>query len=365
MPRLANERKQRERDCLNQEAEHERVPPADPVDQCARHQPGGQGGGAADRERETRVRERDPAHVVQVDDREWEDDAVAERVHDAACLDEPDGARKVRVEPAEVGRQRSHGVLRYPPCSSRPGSRRCGWPRPSSSHAARPTRPRSVDVELRHDGVSGFGEAAPIERYDESAESARAFVDGGGGAALRRWTRSRSRRSRRGCASGPASRRPRRRSTRRSTTSAGSSPACPSGGCSGCGGKGRRPRGRSGSAIPTTWRDAPSRCAARFKRLKLKLGGGTGSTSSASAPCASVTDVPLQVDVNEAWSLDEALEALPQLAELGVQYCEQPLPRRRPRRAGAEAPLAAPDLRRRGLPHAGRRCRLRRAGARA
>src|SRR5690242_949175 len=31
-------------------------------------------------------------------------------------------------------------------------------------------------VELRHDGVSGFGEAAPIERYDESAESAQAFA---------------------------------------------------------------------------------------------------------------------------------------------------------------------------------------------
>ena len=38
-----------------------------------------------------------------------------------------------------------------------------------------------------------------------------------------------------------------------------------------------------------------------------------------------VTDLPLQVDVNEWWSLDEALEALPQLAELGVAYCEQPL----------------------------------------
>jgi L-alanine-DL-glutamate epimerase-like enolase superfamily enzyme len=35
--------------------------------------------------------------------------------------------------------------------------------------------------------------------------------------------------------------------------------------------------------------------------------------------------VPLQVDVNEAWSLDEALELLPQLAALGVEYCEQPL----------------------------------------
>ncbi len=42
--------------------------------------------------------------------------------------------------------------------------------------------------------------------------------------------------------------------------------------------------------------------------------------------CARVTELPLQVDVNEYWSLDEALEALPRLAELGVQYCEQPLP---------------------------------------
>ncbi|HEY8104144.1 MAG TPA: hypothetical protein VIE18_06485, partial [Gaiellaceae bacterium] len=34
-----------------------------------------------------------------------------------------------------------------------------------------------VQVELRHDGVSGFGEAAPIERYDESAASALAYVE--------------------------------------------------------------------------------------------------------------------------------------------------------------------------------------------
>ena len=30
-------------------------------------------------------------------------------------------------------------------------------------------------VELRHSGVSGFGEAAAIERYDESAASAQAW----------------------------------------------------------------------------------------------------------------------------------------------------------------------------------------------
>src|SRR3954470_3721112 len=39
---------------------------------------------------------------------------------------------------------------------------------------------RVVVVELRHDGVSGFGEAAPIERYDESPASAVAFLEDAG-----------------------------------------------------------------------------------------------------------------------------------------------------------------------------------------
>src|SRR6187401_1871127 len=34
-----------------------------------------------------------------------------------------------------------------------------------------------VEVELRHEGVSGFGEAAPIDRYHESAQSALQFVE--------------------------------------------------------------------------------------------------------------------------------------------------------------------------------------------
>jgi L-alanine-DL-glutamate epimerase-like enolase superfamily enzyme len=65
----------------------------------------------------------------------------------------------------------------------------------------------------------------------------------------------------------------------------------------------------------------------RFRRLKLKLGGGDGLDVERVRSVRGIAgDVPLQVDVNEAWSLDEALEALPQLAELGVAYCEQPLP---------------------------------------
>jgi len=64
----------------------------------------------------------------------------------------------------------------------------------------------------------------------------------------------------------------------------------------------------------------------RFHRLKLKLGGRDGLDVERVQAVRGVTGLPLQVDVNEYWSLEEALEALPALAEAGVQYCEQPLP---------------------------------------
>ena len=63
-----------------------------------------------------------------------------------------------------------------------------------------------------------------------------------------------------------------------------------------------------------------------YRRLKLKLGGRDGLDVARVQAVRGVTDLPLQVDVNEAWSLDQALEALPQLDGLGVAYCEQPLP---------------------------------------
>ncbi len=64
----------------------------------------------------------------------------------------------------------------------------------------------------------------------------------------------------------------------------------------------------------------------RFRRLKLKLGGRDGLDVERVRAVRAATDLPLQVDVNEYWDLDEALEAVPQLATLGVQYVEQPLP---------------------------------------
>jgi L-alanine-DL-glutamate epimerase-like enolase superfamily enzyme len=65
---------------------------------------------------------------------------------------------------------------------------------------------------------------------------------------------------------------------------------------------------------------------ARFHRLKLKLGGRDGLDVERVRAVRSVTSLPLQVDVNEYWALDEALEAIPELAGLGVAYVEQPLP---------------------------------------
>ncbi len=62
------------------------------------------------------------------------------------------------------------------------------------------------------------------------------------------------------------------------------------------------------------------------------------STSIACRRCGRVTELPLQVDVNEYWTLDEALDAIPQLSAIGVDYVEQPLPAGDP---------AGPELKRR------------------
>ncbi len=66
--------------------------------------------------------------------------------------------------------------------------------------------------------------------------------------------------------------------------------------------------------------------ATEFKGLKLKLGGRDGLDVERVKAVRGVWPGSIRVDVNEGWdALDEALEALPQLAELGVEYCEQPM----------------------------------------
>ena len=190
------------------------------------------------------------------------------------------------------------------------------------SRSARDTEDVVV-VELRHSGVSGFGEAQPLDHYGESVESARAYVEehaellGDDPFAVEE----------------VMDRLPARELAARAALDAalhdlqGKLLGQPVWRLLGL----RRP------GPPTSWTvwlgdpDDMARRAEkvleRFRRLKLKLGGRDGlDVGRVRAVRGVAGDLPLQVDVNEAWSLDEALEALPTLAELRVQYCEQPLP---------------------------------------
>ena len=179
-----------------------------------------------------------------------------------------------------------------------------------------------VHVELEHDGVRGFGEAAPIVRYDESAESALAYVEehaellGDDPFALEEIF----------------DRLPPREYAARAALDAALYDL-----------QGRltgepvwRLLGLRRAGPPTSWTiwlgdpddmaRRAERVRGRFRRLKLKLGARDGLDVERVRAVRGVAEQPLQVDVNEGWDEAEALESLPQLAELGVQYCEQPLP---------------------------------------
>ncbi len=194
-----------------------------------------------------------------------------------------------------------------------------------------------VHVEITHDGVSGFGEAAPIERYSETAESALAYVEehaealGDDPFALEEIE------SRLAPAEWAA----------RSAIDAALHDL-----------QGKllgqpvwKLLGLRRQGPPTSWTiwlgdpDDMARRAARasdsFLRLKLKLGARDGRDVDRVRAVRDATQLPLQVDVNEYWTLDEALDSVPQLAELGVDYCEQPLPAGDPggARLKAESPI--------------------------
>ena len=66
--------------------------------------------------------------------------------------------------------------------------------------------------------------------------------------------------------------------------------------------------------------------AARFRVLKVKLGGGNDREMIETV--RSVTNVPIYVDVNQGWKdKHQALETIHWLAEQGIEFVEQPLPK--------------------------------------
>jgi L-alanine-DL-glutamate epimerase-like enolase superfamily enzyme len=177
-----------------------------------------------------------------------------------------------------------------------------------------------VQVELRLGEHTGYGEAAPIDRYDESAQSALEFLEahadsvGDDPFAI----------------DDVLSRLPREQFAARAALDAalhdlqGKLVGLPL----------WRLLGLRPAGPPTSWTiwlgdpddmarraEAVAR-AGRFRRLKLKLGGRDGLDVERVRAVRGATELPLQVDVNEAWSLAEALEYLPQLE---IEYCEQPL----------------------------------------
>lgn len=180
-----------------------------------------------------------------------------------------------------------------------------------------------VQVSVTHAGHRGYGEAAPISRYGESAESARSFVEEHGSLlgddpfALEEIGE-------------------------RLTTVPGEQAAKAALDAALHDLQGKllgipvfRLLGLPRSGPPTSWTiwlgdpddmaRRAERAASTYRRLKLKLGGGDGLDVERVRAVRQVTDLPLMVDVNEWWSLEEALDALPRLGRLGVEYCEQPL----------------------------------------
>jgi L-alanine-DL-glutamate epimerase-like enolase superfamily enzyme len=174
-----------------------------------------------------------------------------------------------------------------------------------------------VQVEITHDGITGYGEAAPIARYAESAESALAWLEdvdlGHDPFAL----------------DGIEERLPHGDRAARAAVDAalydlqGKLTGLPV----------HRLLGLRRDGPPTSWTiwlgdpDDMARRTERilgrgFERLKLKLGGFDGLDVHRVSAVRGVTDLPLMCDANEAWSLEEALEIIPQL---DVEYVEQPL----------------------------------------
>jgi len=193
-----------------------------------------------------------------------------------------------------------------------------------------------VQVEIDHDGVVGFGEAAPIDRYDETAESALQYVEEAAAAlgddpfALDEIEQRLE---------------PREWAARAALDAAlhdlqGKLTGVPV----------WRLLGLRRIGPPTSWTiwlgdpddmgNRAAKVADRFLRLKLKLGARDGRDVDRVRAVRETTEAPLQVDVNEYWTLEEALDTVPQLAELGVEYCEQPLPAGDP--GGARLKAASP-----------------------
>ncbi len=218
-----------------------------------------------------------------------------------------------------------------------------------------------MQLTLTCSGVHGYGEAAPIDRYDESPESALAYIEehadalGDDPFALEEIME----------------RLPAREFAARAAFDAALHDL-----------QGKllgRPvyqlLGLRRAGPPTTWTiwlgdpDDMARRAEkvdpRFKRLKLKLGGRRRPRRRARARGARRDDAADAGRRERRLGARRGARQPAQLAPFDVQYCEQPLAADAMLgNDAAEARVADPDLRRRELPHARRRRGVRAVRAR-
>jgi L-Ala-D/L-Glu epimerase / N-acetyl-D-glutamate racemase len=180
-----------------------------------------------------------------------------------------------------------------------------------------------LQVEIEHDGTFGYGEAQPQDTYDETPTSAATFLDeaadviGDDPFALEAVDRRMKERHGEHAAKAAVD--------AALHDLAGKLLGVPVWRLLGLEREGP-------STSWTIWLGDPDDMArraeeigGRFRRLKLKLGGADGLDVDRVRAVRSVTDLPLQVDVNEYWNVDEAIENINELARLGVEYVEQPL----------------------------------------
>ena len=181
---------------------------------------------------------------------------------------------------------------------------------------------RVVQVEVEHDGVSGLGEGAPVSYRGETPESALAFAedeardlvgdDPFAVAAIRERLAARAGEQAAKCAIDAALH----------------------------DWVGKR-LGQPSWRLLGLDRDAPrtsytigiddlegtadrARRAAGHRALKVKTGNDDDLARLEAV--RSVSDAPIRIDCNEAWTLGRARELVPELARLGVELIEQPFP---------------------------------------
>jgi L-alanine-DL-glutamate epimerase-like enolase superfamily enzyme len=179
---------------------------------------------------------------------------------------------------------------------------------------------RNVVFEIAADGEIGRGEAAPIPRYGESAESAtealaemaarlgdpRAFADAGARCAV------------------PGQRAAQAAFDAALHDLAGRRLGVPMNELLGFESRPLPPTSWTIGLDPVPEALAKLEEAGRFDVLKLKM-GADGDMELLRA-VRQATRQTIRVDANEGWSYDGALERLPELARLGVELVEQPLP---------------------------------------